>query len=54
MSDLDGDLTLSHVQVSSYNDHLFKLKLLHGESLSKEPETLNPATSKRHLNKSVP
>lgn len=54
MSDLDGDLSLSHVQVSSDSDDLLELKLFHDASLSREPETLNLATSKRHLNKSVP
>jgi RNA binding exosome subunit len=54
MSDLDSHLSLSHVQVSSDSDYLLELKLFHDESLSGEPETLNPATSKRHLNKNVP
>lgn len=53
MSDLDGDFALSHVQVSSDGDDLLELKLFHGESLSKEPEALSLATSKRHLNKRV-
>jgi RNA binding exosome subunit len=54
MSDLDSHLSFSHIQVSSDSDYLLELELFHDESLSREPECLNPATSKRHLNKNVP
>src|SRR5512136_2527169 len=54
MSDLDSNLSLSHVQVSSDSDYLLELEVFHGKSHSRELETLSPATSKRHLDKSVP
>jgi RNA binding exosome subunit len=54
MSDLNSNLSLSHIQVSSDNNYLLELKLVHAKSPSTEPKTLNPAISKRLLDKSVP
>jgi hypothetical protein len=50
MSDLDSHLSLSHLQVSSDSDYLLELELFHDESLSTEPESLNPADRKGFLN----
>jgi len=54
VSDLNSNFAFSHLQVSSDGDYLLELKLVHTKSSSTEPETFNPATSKRHLDKSVP